>query len=137
MLTFKNLSPILNSVDFNHPILEAYRIEKHSLNENETILFIEDLILLVIHDARTEFTGIIKWLKETRKPDAAKEVYTLNDQSYRVAANLALLTPEQEKEFKKTYHHALRQFKKAIKDYEAWDKKTQKQAIKAARKIEK
>ena len=136
MLTFKNLSSVLRTADFNHPIFEAYRIRKIELTEYQTVLKIEDLTILIEHGETNLNVGLVKWLKETRKPLQEKEVVKVDETFYRIQANMVLLTPEQEKEFEKTYRQPLKQFKKAIKDYEVWAKKQQKVAIRQARKVE-
>lgn len=136
MLTFKNLSSVLRTADFNHPIFEAYRIQKIELTDYQTVLKMEDLTILIERTDSNLEIGLVKWLKETRKPAQEKEVIKVDETFYRIKANMVLLTPEQEKEFEKTYRQPLKQFKKAIKDYEVWAKKQQKVAIKQARKVE-
>lgn len=136
MLTFKELYSILKTTNFEHPIFEAYRIQVTSLNEQRYALQIEHLMLFIEKGHPNIEVGTIKWLKEEGNPSQNKEALFINDQAYRIQANLALLTPEQEKEFKKEYKHALHQFKKALKDYEKLSKKQQKAAIKTARQVE-
>ena len=138
MLTCQSLSPIIQSVAFHHPLFEAYRIQFIPLNESQTqyVLKIENLVLLVEQTHPNIQVGTVKVLSKEGNPKQNAQALYVEGQAYRVTYNLALLSPEQEKEFKKEYKHALHQFKKALKDYEKVSKKQQKEAIKAARQVE-
>lgn len=136
MLSFKALYPILKTTDFEHPIFKAYRIQTTLLDDQSYVLQIENLTLLIEKGHPNMVIGMVKWLTEEGNPSQNKETLFINDRAYRVQANLALLTPEQEKDFNKTYKHSLRQFKKALKDYDKWSKKQQKEAIKQAKQLQ-
>lgn len=139
MLTYQSLYPIIQSVAFHHPLFEAYHIQFIPLkekNQTQYILKIENLVLLVEQSHPNIKTGTVKVLSKEENPKQNPQTLYVGNQTYRVTYNLALLTPEQEKEFKKEYKHALHQFKKALKDYEKLSKKQQKAAIKTARQVE-
>lgn len=138
MFAYQNLREIIKTTSFEHPIFEAYHVRLRDLNEGKTqyVLEIEDLVLLIEQTHPNITTGMVKLLKEEGNPAQNRETIFVENKAYRVDCNLALLTPEQQKEFKKTYKHASQQFKKAMKDYERIAKKQQKEKIKAARQIE-
>ena len=137
MLSFQNLQSIIESVQFEHPLMEAYRIQLIPVNEvrSSHILVIEDLILWVEQADPNVKVGMVKQLKPVQKPSQYKETLTVDGITYRVVCNLVLQGPEQQKTFDKTYKSALQTFKKAIKDYEKMAKKQQKEKIKAAKQV--
>ena len=137
MLSFRNLQPIIESVQFEHPLMEAYGIQLIPVKNSRLshLLIIEDLILWVEQSDSNVKVGTVKQLKVAQNPARYKEVLTVNGVTYGVVCNLVLQGPEQQKVFNKTYKSALQSFKKAMKDYEKMAKRQQKEKIKAAKQI--
>lgn len=138
MLSYQNLNKLINTMSFEHPIFEAYGVELIEIDKTKEkyVLSIETLKLLVEKSDPNINIGMVKMLKEVRTPNQKDEIIQLDGKYYRVACNLALLTPEMQKDFDKTYKQTINQLKKAVKDYEKILKKQQKEKIKAARSIQ-
>ena len=138
MLSYQNLNKLINTMSLEHPIFEAYGVELIEIDKTKEkyVLSVETLKLLVEKSDPNINIGMVKMLKEVRTPNQKDEIIQLDGKYYRVACNLALLTPEMQKDFDKTYKQTINQLKKAVKDYEKILKKQQKEKIKAARSIQ-
>ncbi len=137
MVSQQELQPLMKRIDFNHPLFDAYQIKVIPLETPtpQYVLQIKELSLLIESTHPNIKTGMVKLLEEEARPSRNPQIVQLSDKSYQVSCNLALLTTEQSKAFKKQYKTHYQQWKKALKDYERWVRRQQREKIKAARQI--